>query len=161
EPEPSASAAPPPASASARPVPSASHAPTASAAPSSSAPVRVASTEIKVREKSVFAIRASRGGRSAAERARAANASIEVLLAHPDELGDVHFEETQGGAVIYVGKTRIVTLGPEDVEASGEASLGVLAAEVTSRLSDVIATERKRSAIATTVFSFSLLVFSA
>jgi small-conductance mechanosensitive channel len=159
EPEPSASAAPPPASASARPVPSAS--PAASAAPSSSAAVRVASTEIKVREKSVFSIRASRGGRSPAERARAANSSIEALLAHPDELGDVHFEETQGGAVIYVGKTPIVTLGPEDVEASGEASLGVLAAEVTSRLSDAIATERKRSAIATTVFSFSLLVFSA
>ena len=47
------------------------------------------------------------------------------------------------------------------VDASGEASLGVLAAQVTTRLSDAIATERKRSAIATTVFSFSLLVFSA
>ncbi|HEY8074204.1 MAG TPA: mechanosensitive ion channel family protein, partial [Labilithrix sp.] len=34
-------------------------------------------------------------------------------------------------------------------------------AQVTTRLSDAIATERKRSAIATTVFSFSLLVFSA
>jgi hypothetical protein len=37
----------------------------------------------------------------------------------------------------------------------------VLAAQVTTRLSDAVSAERKRSAIATTVFSVSLLVFSA
>jgi small-conductance mechanosensitive channel len=62
---------------------------------------------------------------------------------------------------VYVGKTPIVTLGEEDVAAAGEASLAVLSAHVTARLSDAVAGERKRSAIATTVFSFSLLVFSA
>src|SRR5690606_13491129 len=72
-----------------------------------------------------------------------------------------HYEESQGAAVIFIGKTPVVTLGPEDVEAAGEANVSVLAAQVTTRLADAVANERKRSAIATTVFSFSLLVFSA
>jgi small-conductance mechanosensitive channel len=131
------------------------------AAPSDSAPVRPTALEIRVRDRVVFIVRAPRAGRTAAERARAANTAIEALLAHPDQLGDVRFEEAQGTAVIYVGKTPIFTLGPEDVEATGEASLNVLAAQVTTRMSDAIAGERKRSAVATTVFSFSLLIFSA
>ncbi|AKV03148.1 Mechanosensitive ion channel family protein [Labilithrix luteola] len=95
------------------------------------------------------------------DRARAATLAIDALLAHPEDIGETHFEETQGTAVIYVAKTPVLTLGPEDVEASGEASLSVLAAQVNTRLGDAISTERKRSAIAKTVFSFSLLVFSA
>lgn len=103
----------------------------------------------------------ARGGVSAAERAKAANAALEALLAQPDEIGEVRYEETQGTAVVYVGKTPIVTLAPEDAEVAGEASVGVLAAQVTTRLGQAVATERKRSAIATTVFSFSLVIFSA
>ena len=49
---------------------------------------------------------------------------------------------------VYVGKTPILTLGPEDVEGSGEASLSVLGAQVTARLAQAVSTERKRSAIA-------------
>jgi small-conductance mechanosensitive channel len=136
----------------------------ASASPSaSSSATRAASApgEIRVRDKVIFVLRAARGDRSAQERARSANAALEAILAHPDDIGETRFEETQGTAVLYVGKTPVVTLGPEDVEASGEASISVLAAQVTARLSNAVAGERKRSAIATTVFSFSLLVFSA
>jgi small-conductance mechanosensitive channel len=125
-----------------------------SAAPSSGA-------EVKVREKVVFVFQAARSGHDAAARAREANRALDVLLAHSEQLGDVHFEETQGTAVIYVGKTPLLTLGPEDVAASGDASLEVLAGQVTARTADAVASERKRSAIATTVFSVSLLVFSA
>jgi small-conductance mechanosensitive channel len=96
----------------------------------------------------------------APERARLANAALDALLTQTEDIGDARFEETQGTAVVYVGKTPIVTLGPEDVEGSGEASLNVLGAQVTARLAQAVSTERKRSAIATTVFSFSLLVFS-
>lgn len=116
--------------------------------------------EIKVRDKVIFTVRAPRAGRSIAERAKAAQAAIDATLAHPEELKDVRFEEAQGTAVIYIAKTPVFTLGPEDVEASGEASLTVLAAQVTTRLSDAVTSERKRSAIATTVFNVSLLVFS-
>src|SRR5688500_4649522 len=130
------------------------------AAPSAS--VRAGPTaEVRVREKVIFVFRADRGGRSAQERAKAANTAIEALLGHPDQVGDVHFEETQGTAVVYVGKTPVLTLGEEDVEATGEASVGVLGGQVSARLADALATERKRSAIATSVFSFSLLIFSA
>ncbi|HEY8073731.1 MAG TPA: hypothetical protein VIF62_06475, partial [Labilithrix sp.] len=112
-------------------------------APSASASAkatRAVPTDVRVREKTVFTIRAARGGRSAGDRAKTANTSIEALLAHPDELGEARFEETQPGtAVIYVGKTPVLTLGQEDVDASGEVSLGVLAAQVTTRLSDAIA----------------------
>lgn len=128
---------------------------------SSSTPPKSQVGDVRVHDKSVLVVRASRGGRSAVDRARAATQAIDALLAHPEDIGETHFEETQGTAVIYVAKTPVLTLGPEDVEASGEASLSVLAAQVTTRLGDGISTERKRSAIAKTVFSFSLLVFSA
>jgi small-conductance mechanosensitive channel len=141
---------------SARPAPSA-----ASPAPSSSSARGPVAGEIRVHDKPVVVLRASRAGVSAPERARAANAALEALLAQTEELGEARFEETLGTAVVFVGKTPIVTLGPEDVDASGEASLNVLAAQVTTHLAQAVSTERKRSAIATTVFSFSLLVFSA
>ena len=135
-------------------------APSASASPSASAAIKLAS-EVRVRDKTVITLRAARGGRSAPERARAANAAIESLLAHPEDIGDALSEEApDGAAVVYLGKTPILTLGPEDVQASGEASVQVLAAQTTTRLGDAINTERKRSAIATTVFSLSLVIFT-
>jgi small-conductance mechanosensitive channel len=128
---------------------------------SASAKATAATSEIRVREKVIYTVRVSRGDRKPQDRAKAANDAITSLLGHPEEIGDVRHEEQQGVAVVYVGKTPIVTLGPEDAEASGDANVGVLAAQVTSRLSDAMGTERKRSVIATTVFSFSLLIFSA
>lgn len=147
---------------SASTAPSASVAPSAARAPSASASAKPAApAEIRVRERVILTLRAPRAERSAQERARAANDAIGSLLAHPEEIGDVRHEEQQGTAVVFVGKTPIVTLGQEDADAVGEANVTVLAAQVTTRLSDAMGTERKRSAIATTVFSFSLLIFSA
>lgn len=120
----------------------------------------VAPSEVRVREKVVAMLRATLGGRTAQERARASNAVIEALLAQGGDPGEARFEETQGTAVVYIGKAPVLTLGPEDVEAAGEANLKVLAAQVTTRLADAVSTERKRSVIATTVFSVSLLVFA-
>lgn len=153
--------------------------PTPSAAPASSASARApeapapsasaegeakpaeASAEVRVRDKVVYVIRARRGDRSAADRARVANGAIEALLAHPEDIGPTHVEETNGTAVVFVNKTPILTLAAEDVAAAGEASVQVLAAQVATRVGDAIASEHKRSVIAKTVFSFSLLVFSA
>jgi small-conductance mechanosensitive channel len=173
DPSPPATTPPPPPSApapatpssapvsSSRPTPSASASPSSPPLPGVASALPAAQPEIKVRDKVVFVVRAARAGRSSLDRAKAANTAIEALLAHPDQLGDVRFEEAQGTAVVFIGKTPFLTLGPEDVEASGEASLGVLAAQVTTRTADAVSSERKRSAIATTVFSISLLVFSA
>lgn len=152
---PRAASAAPSASASAPPEPEASEpAPAASRVPPATA-------ELKAGDKVLFTFRAPRGDRAPIDRAKAAQSALDTLLAHGAELGEVHAEETQGTVVVFVGKTPILTLGPEDVEASGEANLEVLSAQVTARLSDVVSSERKRSAIATTVFSVSLLVFSA
>lgn len=163
--------APPPApvpapQATSAPAPVSAPAPARSASPPAapSAPVAVGgrggTSELRLRDRVVFVFRTGRAGRTVEERARAGNSALESLLAHPDDLGDVRYEETQGTAVVYVGKTPVTTLGPEDVEVTGEASVSVLAAQMTARLSDAASSERKRSAIATTVFSFSLLVFS-
>ncbi len=128
---------------------------------SSAAAVAALTGEVRLHEKVVIVLRSPRGGVTAQERARVATAALESLLAQPtEEALEARSEESQGNAVVFVGKTPVLTLGPEDVEGSGEASLNVLAAQVTSRLAQAISTERKRSAIATTVFSFSLLVFS-
>lgn len=160
---PSASAlASPSASSSAAPTPSAS----ASAARAAGGEVKVPTgdvkaAEVKVRDKVVFTVRTPRGGRTALERAKAAQVAIDAALSHPEQLGDVRFEESQGTAVVFIGKTPVLTLAREDVEATGEPNIGVLAAQVTTRLGDAVSSERKRSAIATTVFSVSLLVFSA
>ncbi|HSO33592.1 MAG TPA: mechanosensitive ion channel domain-containing protein [Labilithrix sp.] len=133
-----------------------------SAAPAKSAAAAAAQTgEVRVHEKVVLVLRAPRAGVTAQERARVATAALEALLAQTEDVAETRVEETPGTAVVYVGKTPIVTLGPDDVDGSGEASLTVLAAQVSTRLAQAISTEKKRSAIATTVFSFSLLVFSA
>ena len=142
------------------PPPVVSAVPVPAAAPSSSAAI-AGSNEIKVRDRVVYTVRARRAERPAADRAKSANAAIEALLSHPETLGEVHYEESQDAAVLYIGKTPILTLGPEDVVASGEANLDVLAAQVAARTGDAVASERQRSAIATTVFGVSLLVFSA
>jgi small-conductance mechanosensitive channel len=131
--------------------------PAASGSAAAHAPL---SGEVRVHDKVVMVVRAARGGVTAQERAKAANAALEALLTQTEDVGEAHFEDTPSTAVVYVGKTPILTLGPEDVEGSGEASLKVLGAQVTARLAQAVSTERKRSAIATTVFSLSLLVFS-
>lgn len=151
---PAATAAP----ATAAPAPAASVAPAASGSAAAHGPQP---GEIRVHEKTVVVLHAARAGHSAQERAKTANLALEALLSQTDDIGVARYEETQGTAVLYVGKTPVITLGPEDVEGSGEANLDVLAAQVTARLGQAVSTERKRSAIATTVFSFSLLVFSA
>ncbi|MDB4946425.1 MAG: Mechanosensitive ion channel family protein, partial [Labilithrix sp.] len=119
-----------------------------------------ATAEVRAREKLIIVLRAPRGGVSAQERARVATGALEALLGQPDDAGDPRYDIAQETAVVYVGKTPVLTLGQEDVEGSGEANLDVLATQVTTRLAQAIATEKKRSAIATTVFSLSLLVFS-
>jgi small-conductance mechanosensitive channel len=125
------------------------------------APSAAAPAEVRVRDRLVFTFRAARGGRSAEGRAKAAQSTLDSLLAHGTDLGEVHYEESAGSAVIFVGKTPVLTLGQEDADVVGEPSVTVLAAQTSSRLSVAVSSEKKRSAIATTVFSVSLLVFTA
>jgi small-conductance mechanosensitive channel len=133
----------------------------AGAAPSASSSALAKGSEIKIRDTVIVVLRVSRGDKTAAERARVSNQVIETLLEKPDEVEDVHVDESApGAAVIYAGKTPVLTLGDEDTVAADEPSLHVLAGKAAQRLDQGIHTEQKRSRIATTVFSLSLVVFS-
>ena len=150
---PAASAPPAPAEDSPPPPPASAHA-SASAPPSATAPAVV-----HLRERAVFTIRVPRGGQSPQDRARASSDALETLLDAPD--GPPPRVEEQGPlAVVFVANTPIVTLGEDDAVADGNITLNVHAASVAASIEEALRLERKRSAIATSVFSFSLLVFS-
>jgi hypothetical protein len=107
-----------------------------------------------------FSLHAARAGQTVQERVRGASHALESVLDDPDQ-PTTHVEEQPGAAVIFVGRTPIVTLDDEDAAiAGGDASLHVYAAGIAAKIDDSLRAERKRSAIATSVFSMSLLVFS-
>ncbi len=147
------------ASASAAP-PITASTPRASAAPSGSAPASAPSFDVRVHEKVVFSLHVPRAGEAAQDRAKAASHALENALDDPDQpLARV--EEQPGSADVFVGKTPVITLSDDDaVAAGGDVTLHVYAGAVASRVDDALRAERKRSAIATSVFSFSTLVFS-
>ncbi len=130
--------------------------------PASSAVAITLSTPsmVRVHERDVFTIRVPRAGQAAAERARSASQALGRVAEEP-ELADARVEEQGQLAVVFVGKTPIVTLDEEDAVADGGLTLHVHAASTATRIQEALRLERKRSAIATAVFSFSLLIFSA
>jgi hypothetical protein len=136
------------------PTPAAASAVTPSPSPASR------SYDVKVHEKTAFSLKVGRAGQSAPDRARAASRALEAVIDDPDQ-PTTHVEEDSGSAVIFVGKSPIVTLYDDDAAAAGgDTTLHVFAATVATRIDDTLRAERRRSAIATRVFSFSLLVFS-
>jgi hypothetical protein len=137
---------------------------TPSVVPSASAPARSASdapsADVRLHEHVVFSLRAARAGQSAQQRSHAASRALETVLDDPEQPTS-RVEEQAGSAVVFVGKTPIITIGDEDATAAGEdLTLHVYAASIVSKVDDALRTERKRSAIAEHVFSLSLLVFS-
>jgi small-conductance mechanosensitive channel len=119
-----------------------------------------ASAVVRVHEREVYVVRTPRAGQTPQERARLAGQSLETVLEDADA-ADARVERQGALAVVFVGKTPVLTLTEEDAAAAGDATLDVHAASVATRIGEGLRSERKRSAIATTVFSFSLLVFSA
>jgi hypothetical protein len=125
------------------------------------ADVPIAAFDVRLHERPIFALRVERAGQDAQDRARAASRALETALDDPDQPMARVEEQASGSAVVFVGKTPVVTLGEDDASAaSGDLTLHVYAASVASKIDGTLRAERKRSAIATSVFSFSLLVFS-
>ena len=115
---------------------------------------------MRLHEHPIFSLHVSRVDLSASDRARAASRALETALEDPEK-ATTHVEESPGNAVIFVGKSPIISLGDADADAAGgDVSLHVYAASVASKIDDALRAERTRSAIAEHVFSFSLLVFS-
>ncbi|WP_437878976.1 mechanosensitive ion channel domain-containing protein [Sorangium sp. So ce513] len=109
--------------------------------------------------RTVFAVRVHRGNLSPPERAREA-AKVLERAAEQKQIPEVRVDEQAGVAVVYVGESPLIHLGPEDAAAAGATTVTVHAASIAATVRDVLAKEHSRSQIATSVFSFSLLVFS-
>ncbi|WP_437604561.1 mechanosensitive ion channel family protein [Sorangium sp. So ce834] len=109
--------------------------------------------------RTVFAIRVHRGSLSPPERAREA-AKVLERAAQEKQVPEVRVDEQAGVAVIYVGESPLIHIGPEDAVAAGTTTVSVHAAAIAATVRDVLAKEHSRSRLATSVFSFSLLVFS-
>ncbi|MDP9000797.1 MAG: mechanosensitive ion channel family protein, partial [Myxococcota bacterium] len=116
--------------------------------------------DVRLHDRPVFSLHVARAEQSAQERARAASRALEGVLDDPEQPMARVEEQSASTAVVFVGKTPVVSLGDDDAEAAGGDALHVYAASVASKIDGTLRAERKRSAISTSVFSFSLLVFS-
>jgi small-conductance mechanosensitive channel len=160
----SAEAPSPPSSASEPSLPAPSALPSAIAGPAPSASAAPEEITIlpeepaKIHDAVVFVLRHPHGKKAAAERAAAASEALRraVETAGAEE---VHVERQGEASVVYAGSIPVVELYPEDVEGSSYSTLETLAAALGARVHDSVVAEKRRSAIAGTVFSFSLLVF--
>jgi small-conductance mechanosensitive channel len=114
---------------------------------------------VRLGETPAFSLTATLQGKPANERAaKAAEALAEVVRA--PELPDVRVERSAEAATVYAGSTSIVELGLEDARLAGEP-LEQYANRTAGSIRQALASEHKRSRIAGTVFSCSLVVFFA
>jgi small-conductance mechanosensitive channel len=114
---------------------------------------------VRLKDRKVFGLTAEREGRTPVERARIASQELEH--AFDSKEGEARYEKKNEIAIVFVGKVPVVELTGEDAQAAGASTLDAYAADVTAKTNAAIKEERKRSAIANTVFSVSLVVFSA
>jgi small-conductance mechanosensitive channel len=114
--------------------------------------------DVKIGDAVVFSVLAPRAGQGAAERARDASAALSraVERVMPD---DIRSEPGPDGVTVFAGADPIITLTETDALFAGHISLEVHAATVVQQVREAVRKEKERSAIATTVFSLSLVVF--
>jgi small-conductance mechanosensitive channel len=112
----------------------------------------------KIHDTVVFVMRHGRGNKSAADRAHAASDALSraVETQGSEDVKVVHQAEA---SVVYAGTIPVVEIYPEDVEGSGYSTVETHAAAIAGHVREAVLAEKQRSAIAGTVFSFSLLVF--
>ncbi|HKU42955.1 MAG TPA: mechanosensitive ion channel domain-containing protein [Polyangiales bacterium] len=120
-------------------------------------PAKPKPAEVKVHDTVVFKLLRERKQQTAEQRARAASKALEQALEQPEAPMRVAVQDE--GRAIFAGVVPIVQVYPEDAHAAGEESLDVYAGRIAARIRDGLAAERRRSDIAQTVFSISLVVF--
>ena len=125
------------------------------------AAVAEAAADVRLNDKTVFTVRATRGGRSAKERAASASQALATVAKSVDDSTEIRLEELGDTAVIAVGNVPVITFGPEDASAAGDTGVHVVAASAQARIKEALRNEHARERLATTVFSVSLVVFSA
>jgi small-conductance mechanosensitive channel len=114
--------------------------------------------QAKIHDTVVFSLRLGRGDKTAEERARVASEALTRAVETPgaEEVRIAQFGEAY---VVYAGTIPIVEVRPEDATAAGYQAAETHARSIAARAKSAIASEKKRSVIAGTVFSLSLLVF--
>jgi small-conductance mechanosensitive channel len=113
--------------------------------------------DVKLHETVVFKLYVDRPPLTAAARARAASRALDHAL--QGDTNDVRIDPHADARVIFVGDVPIVELYEVDARAVESASLDVYAANVVAQLRAALKAERRRSDIAASVFSISLIVF--
>jgi small-conductance mechanosensitive channel len=133
-------------------------APAPSASAEAEAPKKPAEAVAKIHDTVVFPLRLGRGDKTAEERARVASEALTRAVETPgaEEVRIAQFGEAY---VVYAGTIPIVEIRKDDAEAAGYQAAETHARAVAARAKNAILSEKKRSAIAGTVFSLSLLVF--
>ncbi len=127
---------------------------------SQSATTSTAASPVRLGDELVLTLSASHQGRSASERAKRATHALEQLR-RQGELPELRVELAADGARVLAGETPVVELSAEDARLAGEANLESYASKTAGSIRAALASEQKRSRIAETVFSFSLVVFFA
>lgn len=114
--------------------------------------------QVMLREAPVFTIATGDGTRSARERARAASTAL-ATAAEASSPDAVRFSRKDGVATLMAGTIPIIELTVRDAELAGDSSLDVHAQRVASLVKDGLRKEQRRSEVAGSVFSVSLVVF--
>jgi hypothetical protein len=116
-------------------------------------------SEVKLHDTLVFRLWQDRPALPAAQRAR--NATRALQHAFDAGFNEVRVDSHGEVQVLFLGDVPIVELYEDDARAAESATLDVYAAKVAAQLRAALQTERRRSDIAGTVFSISLVVFFA
>jgi len=112
---------------------------------------------IKVHGTTVLTLEHGLAGRTAQERAAAASKALQTAI-DSEPSSEVRVERKGDRAVLWAGSTPLLELSLTD---AGAAPLDLHATRTAAKLRDVIAEEQRRSDIADTVLSISLVVFFA
>jgi small-conductance mechanosensitive channel len=149
--------APPESLPAVRPPPAGSAAPAPSASAAAPAPKRP-EAHAKIHDTQVFVIRVPRGDKTLDERAKVASEAL-TRAVETSGAEEVRVAQFGDAFVVYAGTIPIVEIRKDDAEAAGYGEAETFARWVAARSRTAILSEKRRSAIAGTVFSLSLLVF--
>ncbi len=123
----------------------------------STALARDSEVAVRLKDRKVFGLYGPRAAERAKHAAHALERAFDAVGKEPVE---VRYSIEKGVAVIYAGKAPIVEVEAVDAQAAGAATLEAYAGDLTAKIQAALNQEKKRSAIANTVFGFSLVVFA-
>ncbi len=106
----------------------------------------------------VFTLRSPAPDPNLVARAGQASRNLNAIAASKEPI-EARTELHGSEVYVFVGKRVVVRLLEQDARAAGLPNAASYAAQVSTRVGDALRAERKRSAIANTVFSVSLVVF--